>query len=93
VEMLIDARHKLSAAVGKVNSQRGPLAFLMEGDPATEIVPAAEEWDTQMIVLGFHPQSLLEGVLVGSTTEAVTQKAKCPVLVVPESTRASFLDW
>ena len=93
VEMRINAHHKLAAAVGKINPNRDPLDFLTEGDPATEIVRAAKEWGAQMIVLGFHPHSRLEGVLFGSTTEAVLQRAQCPVLVVPESTSASSLDW
>ena len=49
-----------------------------------EIVAAANECNTDLIVMGNHGRSGLARLLTGSTTEQVVRHAPCPVLVVRE---------
>jgi nucleotide-binding universal stress UspA family protein len=57
-------------------------AFLREGDPAAEILAAAEQWDADLIVIGTHGRTGIGHALLGSTAEAVVRQASCPVLTV-----------
>lgn len=52
------------------------------GRPSEEIIRAAQEFGSDVIVLGSHGRRSLEEVLLGSTVERVTRHATCPVLVV-----------
>lgn len=52
------------------------------GSPWKEIVAAAQELGTTMIVIGSHGRRSLGDILLGSTVENVTKHAPCPVLVV-----------
>lgn len=56
---------------------------LGEGDAATEILAKADAERSDLIVLGTHGRSGLERLLLGSVTENVLRKARCPVLTVP----------
>jgi universal stress protein A len=55
---------------------------LYEGDPATEILRAAREFKSDLIVLGTHGRTGLGRLLMGSVAEQVVRKAPCPVLTV-----------
>lgn len=55
---------------------------LRVGTPWKEIVAAAQELGTTLIVMGSHGKRSLEELLLGSTVENVTRHAPCPVLVV-----------
>lgn len=61
--------------------------LIARGDPAAEIVRAAEERGCGMIVISSHGRTGLGRMLFGSTAESVVRHARCPVLVVkpPES--------
>jgi nucleotide-binding universal stress UspA family protein len=52
------------------------------GSPADEIVRAATELASDLIVIGAHARHSLEELPLGSTVENVTKHAPCPVLVV-----------
>jgi nucleotide-binding universal stress UspA family protein len=56
--------------------------FLREGDPASEIVTAADEWRADVIVIGTHARGPVVRFLLGSTAEAVVRRAHCPVLTI-----------
>jgi nucleotide-binding universal stress UspA family protein len=56
---------------------------LGEGTAATEIVAKAEAARSDLIVLGTHGRSGVERLILGSVTEKVLRKARCPVLTVP----------
>lgn len=61
---------------------------LVEGDPATEILRAAEETKCDVILMGTHGRTGLSRLLMGSVAEQVVRKAPCPVVTVkhpPES--------
>jgi nucleotide-binding universal stress UspA family protein len=52
------------------------------GHPVAEIVRAAEEESTDLIVLGSHGHSAVRRFLLGSVAERVARHSPCPVLVV-----------
>ena len=52
------------------------------GQPADEITRYAKESQTDLIVVGAHGMSLVEHMLIGSTSETVARHAPCSVLVV-----------
>jgi len=56
--------------------------LVREGKPANEIIAAAEELRSELIVIGSHGRSGLEHLLVGSVTERVLRKSRCHVFVV-----------
>lgn len=53
------------------------------GQAAAQIVAAASEHASDMLVLGYASRSRLARALVGSTARRVIAMAPCPVLVVP----------
>jgi nucleotide-binding universal stress UspA family protein len=55
---------------------------IARGDPAAEIVRAAEEHGAGLIVISSHGRTGLGRILFGSTAESVVRHARCPVLVV-----------
>ena len=59
-------------------------AVVREGEPHSEIVAAAEELATDLIVLSTHGRTGIAHVFLGSTAEKVVRHAGCPVLIVRE---------
>ena len=58
-------------------------AAVREGHTAGEIVDEAVTMDADLIVIGTHGRTGFERLLLGSVTEKVLRKARCPVLTVP----------
>jgi universal stress protein A len=52
------------------------------GDPAEVILRKAAELGANLIIMGSHCKSGITRLILGSVTEAVMRKSKCPVLVV-----------
>lgn len=52
------------------------------GSPDSRIVETAEEWRSDLIVLGSHGYSRWERLLLGSVSDSVVHHAPCSVLVV-----------
>ncbi|APX97392.1 universal stress protein [Natronorubrum daqingense] len=52
------------------------------GNPAREIVSAAEEYDVDQIVIGSHGRSGVSRVLLGSVAESVVRRSPVSVTVV-----------
>jgi nucleotide-binding universal stress UspA family protein len=59
------------------------------GFAVDKIVEAAEAMKADLIVMGTKGASGIEGVLLGSNTAAVMERAKCPVLAIPEQSHFS----
>jgi nucleotide-binding universal stress UspA family protein len=60
------------------------------GDAAAEICRAAGNLPADLIVVGAHDRGWLSRLLLGSVSDDVVHRARCPVLVVGhEETRAS----
>lgn len=64
---------------------------LRRGSPSVEIVAAAAEQETKMIVLGSVGKGLAQRWLVGSVAERVAESAPVPTLVVRQA--ELLLDW
>jgi hypothetical protein len=83
-----DPRHFRDALDEVRRRAEGPVpgldveACLREGDPAEEVLRAADDVGCDLIVLGSHGRSGLGRLLCGSVAEAVMRRAPCPVLVV-----------
>ena len=56
--------------------------LLREGDPATQVVAAAAEWDADLVVAGTHARRGLTRLFLGSVAAAIVRQAPCPVLCV-----------
>ena len=55
------------------------------GTPASKIIEVAKEWPADLVVMGSHGRGKIEGLLLGSVSQAVLHHAPCPVLVVPQT--------
>ena len=62
--------------VGKVTTR------LAEGEPAARILECADERGVDAIVMGSHGHGRLEGMLMGSVSQAVAHRARCTVITV-----------
>jgi nucleotide-binding universal stress UspA family protein len=58
---------------------------MSEGAPFAEIVRAAREHKSDLIVIATHGRTGLKHALLGSVTEKVVRKAPCAVLTVRDS--------
>jgi nucleotide-binding universal stress UspA family protein len=58
-------------------------AVVVEHEPARALVALADERDARLIVVGTRGDSLLKGVLLGSTPHKLLALSDRPVLVVP----------
>ena len=68
------------AVMGVVGIKAGTV--LAEGNPAQEVLRAAESLGVSLVVTGSHGKKLLEELLLGSVSEALGRAAKAPVLMV-----------
>ncbi len=59
-----------------------PITKSEMGSPADLIIKIAEDFNTELLVLGAHNKGPIERLLLGSVSEAVTRRAHCPVLIV-----------
>jgi nucleotide-binding universal stress UspA family protein len=73
---LEEAQRMLEAGGVKVDP------ILATGNPAAEIIRAAEERDARLIVVGSRGQHAFERFLVGSIAERLVRHAPCDVLIV-----------
>ncbi|MCC2671510.1 MAG: putative Universal stress protein UspA [Armatimonadetes bacterium] len=70
------------AATALTTSETAMVRCTRRGHAAAEILSAAEELSTDLIVLGSHGRSALARFLLGSVAERVARHAPCPVLLV-----------
>lgn len=59
----------------------GARSRVLEGDPRTALLEAADEWRADLVVLGARGLGAFAGLLLGSVSLGVTRNASCPVLV------------
>ncbi len=67
-------------------------ALVRKGDPASEIVKAASEYEIDIIFMGTRGRRGIDRLLLGSTTEAVMANSRTPVTLVNEATAAGEVD-
>lgn len=55
------------------------------GQPAAELLSLARESKSELIIAGARGRTVLEGLLLGSVSEALVTEAPCPVLIVRDA--------
>lgn len=75
-ESLLDSACRLVGEAVPVETQ------LIEGPAAPAILRVAQEDGCDLIVLGSRGRGQLSGLLLGSVSSVVAQRADCPVLIV-----------
>ena len=65
------------------NATPAPQLLVRSGPAAATILDYAAEHETDLIVLGTHGRSGFERFMLGSVTDKVVRRARCPVLTVP----------
>lgn len=58
------------------------------GSPIASILKEADRTKASYIVMGSHGHTAFYDLLVGSTTQGVLKRAKCPVMVLPTHAKA-----
>jgi nucleotide-binding universal stress UspA family protein len=58
--------------------------LLRDGTPADVIIKLSNEVGADLIVMGTNGRDSLSDYIIGSTTQKVVEKSKCPVLVMPK---------
>ena len=72
----------LTRAENMVPSEIESENFLETGAPAAVILEFEEKLNADLIVMGSRGLGVVKGVLLGSVSQYITERAKCPVLVV-----------
>ncbi|HNP71644.1 MAG TPA: universal stress protein [Kouleothrix sp.] len=86
-EHLLEARSAIGGQILDTMRQQVPAEMLaevqlLEGPPAPAILRVAEEDGCDLIVLGSRGHGQLAGILLGSVSNTVAQRARCAVLIV-----------
>ena len=86
VKLRARGKRLLDNTSSKIARNLKPHPLVMaEGDPAEEIIRAAQEWAADLIVIGSDSRGRLAHFLLGSTADAVIRRAPCPVITVREN--------
>lgn len=72
----------LDRAMAKVPEGVQASGYTETGSPAVVILEFAEKEDNDLIVIGSRGLGLVKGVLLGSVSQHVVERAHCPVVVV-----------
>lgn len=72
----------LDRAMDKVPEGVQASGYTETGSPAAVILEFAEKEDNDLIVIGSRGLGLVKGVLLGSVSQHVVERAHCPVVVV-----------
>jgi nucleotide-binding universal stress UspA family protein len=84
IDAEVDARRSLQNAMNEAfgcSELGGVQLIALEGSPHTVLMRCAENAD--VLVVGAHGHAGPLGIVLGSTAQACTRHAECPVLVVP----------
>lgn len=79
------AREWLSRALHRACPEANLDGEVLAGRPTDEIIQYARSRKMGLIVMTAHGERTLEHLCVSATTERVTRRAPCPVLVIPET--------
>ncbi len=63
-------------------SSFGKAGIMDQGEPRLRIVACAREHEIDLIVMGARGLGLIQGMIIGSVTDAVLKSAPCPVFVI-----------
>ena len=85
VDMRVAGEKQLTTmAIDEIGDAAPCETIVRSGAPAREIVEAARELNTDIIVISTHGHTGFKHILMGSVAEHVIRMAPCPVLVVRE---------
>jgi nucleotide-binding universal stress UspA family protein len=73
---------KASAETLRISGAAAVSYEVLAGPTARRIVEAAEEWNSEIIVIGSHGRSFWSRVMLGSVSNSVAKLATCSVLVI-----------
>ena len=79
-DILKEGYELLTDAARQIPKEIETETAVVPGDPATVILEEAEKTKADLIVLGSRGLGAVKGLLLGSVSAAVIQKAPCPVL-------------
>jgi nucleotide-binding universal stress UspA family protein len=80
----------VAAQFGAPLADKSRLEILIDlGQPASQILERAASLPADLIVMGTHGTSGFEHLVLGSVTEKVLRRARCPVLTVPPRAQAT----
>ncbi len=82
VESTDDARKELEALRARLADKVRCQTMIRKGSAQYEIIAAAKELGSDLIILATHGRTGLERLLMGSTGEKVVRRASCPILIV-----------
>lgn len=74
---------KQKTLVEKVFGEKRVDSFIEEGKPFLKILQRAQEWESEMIILGTHGRKGLSHLLMGSVAEKVVRHAHIPLVIIP----------
>ena len=83
-EFIIENKKRLEEFKSYIPKKLFAGAIIKEGHPFVEIVKFAKNKCMDLIVISSHGRSGLRHVLLGSTTDKVSRKAECAVLIVKD---------
>jgi nucleotide-binding universal stress UspA family protein len=86
-EHLLEARSTIGMQILESMRKQVPAGVkaeiqLLEGPPAPAVLRVAQEDGCDLIVMGSRGHSQLGGMLLGSVSNVVAQRAHCPVMIV-----------
>ncbi len=82
-ERIQDVSVKADARTGVSSVDLISNILIRPGNPAEEILKAADEEDCDVIVLGSHGRGFLKQTLLGSVSSSVLLRTRKPVFVIP----------
>ena len=89
-----EAEVKLAEVVSKIEEmglRAKPFLPIPAGDPVMEIIKAAKESGSKMILMGSRGRGLIKEILLGSVSEGVVRKSDLPVFVIKHTTNVNSL--
>jgi nucleotide-binding universal stress UspA family protein len=84
INLIRDAERRLRASVPEGNAAM--TTEVRTGAAAKQILEAAAEWGSDLIVMGTHGRSGIAHMVMGSVAEKVVRLAPCPVLTLRAGT-------